>query len=128
LGHPFILSGKVVSGKQIGKQLGFPTANIEIEESHKLIPEIGIYAARIIHGERILNGMLYIGKRPSLKDDNSTSIEINIFDFSEIIYNEFIMVEILEFVREDKKFESLEELKAQLKMDKKIIQGLLKSL
>ena len=126
LGYPYLLSGEVISGKQVGKQLGFPTANLKIENKNKLIPPEGIYAVRIIHQQRKFDGMLYIGNRPSLEDNNKRSIEINIFDFNEIIYNEFILVEILSYVRADQKYDSLEELKAQLNLDKKMVQAILK--
>jgi len=126
LGYPYLLSGEVISGKQIGKQLGFPTANLKIANKNKLIPPEGIYAVRIIHLDRKFDGMLYIGNRPSLNDNGGRSIEINIFDFNEIIYNEFILVEILSYVRSDQKYDTLEDLKNQLNLDKKMVQAILK--
>ena len=127
LNHPYIISGKVISGKQVGHELGFPTANIEIKNPRKLIPNDGIYAVRIIHNERTLDGMLYIGQRPTIEDDNQRSIEINIFDFNEILYHEYLQVEILSYIREDMAFNNLDELKEQLSLDKKMVQAFLEN-
>ena len=126
LGSPYLISGQVISGKQLGKELGFPTANLKIENKHKLIPGEGIYAVRILHQERTFDGMLYIGNRPSLNDNDAQSIEINIFDFNEMIYHEFIIVQVLSYVRADQKYDSMDALKAQLSLDKKMVQAILK--
>lgn len=121
LGYPFHLTGKVIKGDQIGRKIGFPTANLFIEESYKLIPSDGIYAVRVDfkNGEGNLkraNGMAYIGHRPTI-NGMSRNIEVNIFDFKEDIYGQSIRLNFLEYMRDDQKFNSLEELKEQLSLD-----------
>ena len=121
LGYPFHLTGKVIKGDQIGRKIGFPTANLFIEESYKLIPSDGIYAVRVDfkNGEGNLkraNGMAYIGHRPTI-NGMSRNIEVNIFDFKEDIYGQTIRLNFLEYMRDDQKFNSLEELKEQLSLD-----------
>lgn len=118
LGHPYLISGKVVRGHQLGEKLGYPTANIEIQNSLKLIPPEGIYAARILYDDRILEGMLYIGSRPTVTRSGKISIEVNIFDFTEDIYGEQLFVEVLKYIRTDQKFDNLEALREQLDTDK----------
>lgn len=116
LGYPFRLSGTVVKGDQIGRTLGFPTANIHVPESYKLIPMDGIYAATLsLYGES-LPGMMYIGTRPTI-EGMTRNIEMNIFDFDRDIYGEEITLELLSFVRGDIKFKSLEELQIRMKKD-----------
>lgn len=117
LNYHYLISGKVVSGEQIGKELGFPTANIDVSDKMKLIPPDGIYAVFVnIQGER-LQGMLYIGNRPTLKGKADRRIEVNIFDFNEKIYGEHVSLEVVMFIRDDMKFENLEQLKLQLSED-----------
>jgi len=118
LGHSFLLTGKVVHGQKIGHTIGFPTANLQIADKHKLIPPYGIYAVEVKVGERIFGGMLYIGDRPTLEQHTNRTIEVNIFDFSEEIYGETIQVEFVEFIRHDMRFEGLMELQAKLADDK----------
>ena len=125
LNHFYLISGIVVKGKGIGKDLGYPTANIEIRNKHKLIPPQGIYAVRIYHNEQIHNGMLYIGDRPTIKDDNQRSIEVNIFDFNKNIYGDKLKIEFIELVRNDMKFEGLELLKIQMGKDEVEIRKIL---
>lgn len=141
MNHPFSLSGKVIKGDQIGRTLGYPTANLFIEESYKIIPSDGIYAVEIFipeeteknknqvienpfqpykklkTGNRKFKGMAYIGHRPTI-NGLSQNIEVNIFDFKEDIYHESIRLNFLHFIRHDVKFEGLEKLKEQLAKDK----------
>jgi len=119
LGHPYLVSGKVVRGQQIGEKLGFPTANIEVESPLKLIPPEGIYAVNVSHGSRTYGGMLYIGTRPTVVKNGRTAIEVNIFNFTEDIYDEYLSIEVLEYLRPDKTFENLEGLRVQLEEDKR---------
>jgi riboflavin kinase/FMN adenylyltransferase len=119
LGYWYKLKGQVVSGSQMGRRLGFPTANIAVDEKFKVIPRNGSYAVQITIDDRKYKGMLYVGSRPTIVDDDSLSIEANIFDFNATIYNESIMVEFIDFIREDMKFDSLDELRKQLEADKK---------
>ena len=118
LGHPFSMRGKVVRGKQIGRELGYPTANISIEHTAKLIPAVGIYAVWVEHKGRRYGGMMYIGNRPTVAGDGRRSIEVNIFDFEQDIYDDTIRVFLIKKTRDDKRFENLELLKQQLHIDK----------
>jgi len=124
LGYPFYITGTVVRGDQLGRQIGYPTANIVVSERYKLIPSHGIYAARVIVDGRLYGGMAYIGSRPTINGLNR-NIEVNIFDFDQDIYNRRIQMEFLYFVRDDMKFDSLDELKAQIAKDKVEVERLL---
>ncbi len=114
-----------MEGNKLGRTIGYPTANIVIEERYKLIPADGIYAVKVKVGHTIYNGMGYIGPRPTL-NGIIRNIEVNIFDFAQDIYNEQIQMEFHHFVRHDIKFSSLDELKLQLAKDKVDVAGLLK--
>lgn len=118
LSYNYKLSGKVVEGLKIGRTIGFPTANIEISDKYKVVPSFGVYAVFIYIDNIKYNGMLYIGKRPTINKADNISIEVNIFDFDADIYNKNITVEFLEFVRHDKKFNNINELKKQIDIDK----------
>ncbi|GGH13311.1 bifunctional riboflavin kinase/FAD synthetase [Mucilaginibacter phyllosphaerae] len=124
LGYPFFITGKVVRGDQLGRELGYPTANIQIEENYKLIPADGIFAVKVKIAGKGYTGMAYIGHRPTV-NGMTRNIEVNIFDFSSEIYNQQIRMEFLHFVRGDVKFESLEQLVVQLGKDKEDVQALL---
>lgn len=116
LGYNYTLEGKVVKGKQLGRTIGYPTANIKIEETYKLIPKIGAYAVTSKVSGKILFGMMNIGFNPTVAGKELT-IEVNFFDFDADIYGEFIQIEILKRIRDEKKFSSLEDLKNQLFQD-----------
>ena len=117
LGYPFFITGKVTRGDQIGRQLGYPTANIVIEEKYKLIPGDGIFAVKVEVHNTMYTGMAYIGTRPTINGIRR-NIEVNIFDFDQEIYYEQIRMEFYHFVRGDIKFTGLDELKVQLAQDK----------
>lgn len=139
LGYNFSLSGKVIKGDQIGRTLGYPTANLFIEENYKLIPADGIYGVEVIISDesgnknqeikdpflpenikqkaKVYKGMAYIGHRPTI-NGMSQNIEVNIFDFSEDIYHRHIKLVFHHFIRHDIKFENLEQLTLQLAQDK----------
>lgn len=141
MGHAFTLSGKVIKGDQIGRTLGYPTANLFIEESYKIIPSDGIYAVtveilesknknqelynpyqptglEIVAGKsNVYKGMAYIGHRPTI-NGMSQNIEVNIFDFNGDIYHQNLKMKFLHFIRQDVKFEGLEKLTEQLGKDK----------
>lgn len=121
LGHPFFFSGKVVRGQQIGRTIGFPTANIEISDRHKLILPQGIYAAQARIKERSWDAMLYIGNRPTLDGALNQTIEVNLLDFEGDLYDQNLIVEVLDYIRPDKKLDGLEALKAQIETDKQEI-------
>lgn len=126
LGYPFSLNGKVIRGDQIGRKMGYPTANLFVEESFKLIPADGIYAVNVIVDEEIYQGMAYIGHRPTV-NGMSRNIEVNIFDFDMDIYGQHIRMDFLHFIRGDQKFNSLDELSQQLGRDRKAALRLLNS-
>ena len=119
LDRPYELTGKVIKGNQIGRTIGFPTANIETEDYNKLIPKEGIYAMEIKVGEQLFKGMLNIGIRPTVDDTGQKVIEANIFDFSKEIYGETITLFFRKFLRSEKKFSNLDDLKMQLRKDRK---------
>ena len=118
LGYHYRLKGYVINGHQIGRQLGFPTANIAVDEKCKVIPRYGSYAVKITIGGQQYKGMVYVGSRPTIEYDDSLRIEVNIFDFSKDIYNEPIVVEFVEFIRDEIKFDSPDELREQMLRDK----------
>ncbi|GAB4468729.1 MAG: bifunctional riboflavin kinase/FAD synthetase [Thermoflexibacter sp.] len=120
LGHLYMLSGQVVKGNQIGRTIDYPTANIAISEKHKLIPADGIYAVKVIYNELIYKGMLYIGSRTTLGKDLQRTIEVNIFDFDKMIYGENLSVELVALLRQEMKFNSIDEMKVQLDKDKEV--------
>lgn len=117
LGYMFIITGTVVKGKGIGNQLGFPTANIAIEEEYKLIPKQGSYIIRSILDNQTVYGMMNIGVNPTV-NGKTQSIEVHFLNFNKDIYNQKLKIELLERLREEKKFDSLDQLKAQLQKDK----------
>jgi riboflavin kinase/FMN adenylyltransferase len=117
LGHNYGLIGKVEHGNKLGHQLGFPTANIQVENSSKLLPPIGIYSATVEYNNRIYGAMLYYGSKPSVEEAVVPLIEVNIFDFNEEIYDEEILIRFVSFIREDKTFEDLKKLRHQLRLD-----------
>ena len=109
LNHPYILSGKVVHGDKLGTKLGYPTANLFISEKEKLIPVEGVYAVQSDIEGQVFDGMMYIGKRPTITDLPGINIEINIFDFNQNIYDKKITIYILRYLRSDIRFNNLEE-------------------
>ena len=117
LGYPYFINGIVVKGDKVGREIGFPTANIKPDETYKLIPKNGVYAVKVIVNENEYGGMLNIGVRPTLKGVNET-IEVNIFDFDEEIYGQKILVKFYERIRDEQTFDNLNELKNQLNIDK----------
>ena len=117
LGYPYFISGKVVDGKKIGRTIGFPTANIQINESYKLLPRNGVYIVSSEIKNVLHFGMMNIGNNPTL-GDNEQSIEIHFFDLKEDIYNENLQIAFLENIREEHKFNSITELQTQLEKDK----------
>lgn len=125
LGSTYKFTGKVIHGEKIGEFLGYPTANLELNNTYKLIPSVGIYAVRIQIDDEIFDGMMYIGDKPTLEGDRAIAIEVNIFAFKDSLYGKNIEVEVIEFVREDKKFDSLDALKAGITADKVKVESIL---
>ena len=117
LGRPYSITGQVVQGEKLGRVLGFPTANIDPDSRNKLIPAEGIYAVTVEHLSSVYTGMLYIGKRPTL-GGTVQSIEVNIFDFNQMIYGETLTVHFIKQIRKDMQFSDLEALKKQMDLDR----------
>ena len=129
LGEPFELNGKVVEGEALGKSLGFPTANLDIESEIKLIPKLGVYAVNVVLSNgSIQEGMMNIGLRPTIANHHDLSIEVNLFDFSGDLYNEYVTVQFLSRFRDELKFDSILELKEQLAKDEENIRSYFASL
>ena len=118
LGYSFFMTGKVVKGKQLGRTIGYPTANVFVEDADKLIPKIGVYAVNVVVKGQRYKGMLNIGTNPTTDSDNKIKIEVNIFDFDKDIYGEDIKLEFVKWIRNEEKFANLEELKQALANDK----------
>ena len=117
LTQPYVLSGTVESGRGIGKTIQFPTANLKIDSSFKLIPKNGVYAIQSFFNNQLLKGMMNIGTNPTV-DGTHISIEIHFFDFDLNIYGQSIQIQMLQFIRAEQKFENLEALQNQLMRDK----------
>jgi len=118
LGRPYNFSGIVVKGMQLGRQLGYPTANIEIRETYKLVPAIGVYAVKCRVRGKEYGGMMNIGNNPTIPGKDF-SVEVHIFDFSEDIYGDSIEILMIARLRDEKKFENIEELSLNLRLDEK---------
>lgn len=118
LGYSFFVTGTVIKGKQLGRTIGYPTANIFIEDTDKLIPKIGVYAVNVVLHGITYKGMLNVGTNPTTDTDNKIKIEVNIFDFDKDIYGETLKVEFVKWIRNEEKFANLDELKQALANDK----------
>lgn len=118
LGYAYFLTGEVIKGKQLGRTIGFPTANIRIEEDYKLIPKNGVYVVKALIGQKEVSGMMNIGFNPTVNGQKQT-IEVNLFDFDADIYGQKIEISLLQYLREEQKFGSVDLLKEQLNQDKK---------
>ena len=118
LGYNYFLEGTVVDGYKVGRKIGFPTANLRVDFPYKLIPSIGVYAVRVQVAGQQWKGMLSIGYRPTINNGNDLSIEVHILDFEGDIYNQKMRLEFIEFLRPEVKFDSIDELIAQMHQDK----------
>ena len=118
LGYNYFIEGTVVSGYQVGRKIGFPTANLRVDFSNKLIPSTGVYAVRVFVNGQQRKGILNIGHRPTLNNGNNLSIEVHILDFQGDIYNQKMRLEFIEFLRPEVKFDSIDELITQMHKDK----------
>ncbi len=117
LGYNFSITGKVVNGKQLGGKIGFPTANIDVFEEYKLIPKTGVYVIKSVIDENTIFGMMNIGNRPTVDGDHQT-IEVHFFDFNQDLYSKELTIELLYFLRDEQKFDSINDLTNQLHKDK----------
>ena len=124
LSRPFNLSGKIIKGDELGRKIGYPTANLKIFEKYKLKPQNGVYLTRTKLNKQTYFGMMNIGIRPTISAKNN-QIETHLFNFNGNLYGHEMTLEILEKIRVEKKFESIEKLKIQLDIDKKHCQKLI---
>jgi len=118
LGREYALHATVITGKQLGRTIGYPTANLQPNDADQLLPSFGVYAVRVRHQHRLFGGMLNIGTNPTVETGNNVRIEVHLFNFSEDIYDQRIEVRFLKKLRDEVKFPSLDALKAQLHKDK----------
>ena len=114
----YSLTGKVIHGEKRGAAMGYPTANIEVNDKHKLIPSVGIYAVRVTIKDEVLYGMMSIGFNPTFNQNQKQSLEVNIFDFDRDIYDEEIKVEFIEYIRNEEKFDTVDLLVKKISSDK----------
>lgn len=124
LNRPFKITGKIIKGAEIGRTIGFPTANLHITEEYKLLPADGVYFVRAKHKGKTIFGMMNIGFRPTV-NGKKRSYEVHFFNFNEDLYKQFISVELLDQIRQEKAFLTLDELKQQLTLDKAHCQRLI---
>ena len=120
LGYNYFLEGTVVDGYKVGRKIGFPTANLQVDFPNKLIPSVGVYAVSVhVNGQKY-KGMLNIGHRPTINNGNDLSIEVHILDFQGDIYHQKIRIEFVDFLRPEMKFNSVDELISQMQKDKEV--------
>jgi riboflavin kinase/FMN adenylyltransferase len=117
LGYDYFLTGRITKGKQLGRTIGFPTANLKIQENHKLIPRNGVYVVKSYINQKTVFGMMNIGFNPTVEGEN-LSIEVHYFNFDADLYDQEIKVSLLEYLRPEQKFDSVDLLKEQLAKDK----------
>lgn len=127
LGYDYFFSGKVIKGKQLGRTIGFPTANIILLESYKLLPKSGVYVVYSTINNNRVYGMMNIGHNPTVGENNKT-IEVHFFDVNEDLYDKIVTVSILKFIRTEEKFESIDALKMQLNKDREFSKNYLREL
>lgn len=118
LGYPYTLSGQVVTGDRIGRAMGFPTANIQLQDERKLLPAAGVYAVEVCIEGETYGGMLNIGVRPTVSCSGIVRIEVHIFDFDRDIYHREIKIALMARIRGERKFDGVNELASQLKRDR----------
>jgi riboflavin kinase/FMN adenylyltransferase len=117
LGYNFMLTGLVVKGQGLGKTIQFPTANLKIEESYKLIPKKGVYLVQSVIDAQLVYGMMNIGTNPTVSDADKISVEVFFFDFDQSIYGQVLIIQLLDRIRDEIKFPKIEDLKLQLESD-----------
>lgn len=117
LGYNYLLTGKIIRGKQLGRTLGFPTANLKIEENYKLIPKNGVYIVKSILQGKTVFGIMNIGLNPTVNGD-VLSIEVHFLDFDSDLYDTEIAVSVIDRIRDEQNFHSLDLLKTQIEKDK----------
>ena len=126
LGYHFMLNGVVVNGKQLGGKIGYPTANIDVKETYKLIPKTGVYVVMSTIKNQTIFGMMNIGNRPTVNGNHQT-IEVHFFDFNQDLYHQNLTIELIYFLRDEEKFDSIDDLIHQLKKDEEIAREYIKN-
>ena len=126
LGYSFPITGTVVNGKKLGGKIGFPTANIDVPETYKLIPKTGVYVVKSVIDGKTIYGMMNIGNRPTVNGKHQT-IEVHFFDFNKDLYGRNLTIELIYFLRDEQKFESIDSLILQLNEDKKTAENYLEN-
>lgn len=127
LGYSYFISGEVIEGKKIGRTIGFRTANIQINESYKLLPKNGVYVVSSEIDNVLHFGMMNIGKNPTI-GENKQSIEVHFFELNRNLYKENLEISILNYIRDEQKFNTIDELKVQLEHDKSFSLSFIKNL
>ncbi len=127
LGYEYSFSGIVVKGNQLGRTIGFPTANIQMNNCQKIIPKIGVYIVQGSWDGKVVRGMMNIGTKPTV-DGRNISIEVHFFDLNEDLYDKEITISVLKYLREEQKFDSIEALKGQLALDQQAALSFFKTL
>jgi len=117
LGHTFTISGEVIYGYKIGRTINFPTANVDLKDGHKILPENGVYIVQCNVRGSVVFGVMNVGTKPTIEATSKVSMEVHLLDFDAEIYGETIMVEFLQKIRNERKFENLDALKTQIKID-----------
>ncbi len=125
LGYNFMLNGNVVNGKKLGGKIGYPTANIDVKETYKLIPKTGVYIVKSTIDQKTIFGMMNIGSRPTVNGNHQT-IEVHFFDFNQNLYDQNLTIELIYFLRDEEKFDSVEILIQQLKIDEETARDYIK--
>lgn len=128
LSYPYQLRGTVVDGSKIGRTLGYPTANIQIDNNLKLIPAIGIYAVKVEIEGQLFHGMMSIGRRPTIEDTEKISLEVHIFEMNKNLYGQSLIIYMIERMRDEVKYNNVEELKQQLQFDEQQAKSILNNL
>jgi riboflavin kinase/FMN adenylyltransferase len=126
LGYSFMLNGTVVNGKKLGGTIGYPTANIDIKETYKLIPKTGVYVVKSTIHKKTVFGMMNIGNRPTVNGNHQT-IEVHFFDFTQDLYHQSLTIELIYFLRDEQKFDGIDSLVRQLKKDEETARDYLKN-
>lgn len=121
---PYAITGYVVDGFKVGRKIGFPTANIQPVHPEKLIPGVGVYAVRVEWNKGFFKAMMNIGHRPTLENGSNISLEVHIIDFSEDIYQQEVRIQFIRKIREEKKFDNVDQIITQLKKDKTFVVNL----
>ena len=118
LSYAYTLEGEVIHGNHLGRTIGFPTANLDLNDKEKILPREGVYAVDVEVEGQSYKGMTYIGKRPTIASNGEQRVEVNIFDFDKDIYGEQLRIEFTDFLRPDIRFDNLDQLKTQLAQDR----------